>query len=337
MQNAAIIRESFAPANPHVQLSFGPTLVQRPNRTPEQEAGNRDFLAAAGRVVFKRTEATLHAVWMAISYYASLGDDRVCFAKIEHIGDKARCSNRTVQRQLARLVERGLLTTDNRKGGHISTRWRVSLPADVAPGVTPCHPRGDIVSPDIRDLRRDLVKRNPDAVATKASPPPNDDRKQHQQPNFQYGQQGRTNTRYEGLIAVCAARSRKLGRPFDEAKTRKRLTVHDLQQLADEIQHQLEIVDADSDTRRTREAEQAIEQAQALEAEQAQARKQAAADRDAAKKEADEKAVADEPQIAQHVAGMREVVRQARKRHRSLTSGRQRPGRKASQVTNAKS
>ena len=74
----------------------------------------------------------------------------------------------------------------------------------------------------------------------------------------------------KGWYQSAAAKSRELGRPFDESDARQRLTVHDLQRLADEIQHEIAIVDADSDTRRMKEDEQVTENAQALADEQAQ-------------------------------------------------------------------
>ena len=109
--------------------------------------------------------------------------------------------------------------------------------------------------------------KGPDVAATEA-PPPNDARQrkqqQQQQPDYRYEERERNDTRYEGLVSICAAKSRELGRPFDESDARQRLTVHDLQRLADEIQHEIAIVDADSDTRRMKEDEQATENAQAL-------------------------------------------------------------------------
>ena len=55
----------------------------------------------------------------------------------------------------------------------------------------------------------------------------------------------RNKERIEGLIAACAARARKLGRPYDEADERQRLAageidVDHLQELADELQQEID-------------------------------------------------------------------------------------------------
>lgn len=128
-------------------------LVPKPKRTPEQDEDNRDFLACAGRVEFGRQEATLQDIWMAFAYYASLGDERTCYASLENIGCRARRSDRTVRRAIPSLMARGLIlqaSADvlpdiprcaNRKGGRHSVMWSVVLPADVRAGRTPCPPK----------------------------------------------------------------------------------------------------------------------------------------------------------------------------------------------------
>ena len=185
----------------------------------------------------------------------------------------------------------------------------------VTPGV-------NVASPRSNQLEVTSTK-GPDVAATEA-PPPNDARQrkqqQQQQPDYRYEERERNDTRYEGLVSICAAKSRELGRPFDESDARQRLTVHDLQRLADEIQHEIAIVDADSDTRRMKEDEQATENAQALADEQAQARKKAAADEQVAIKARDAKEEADRPLIKQHFADMREIARRAKKKYPAVKS-----------------
>ena len=162
------------------------------------------------------------------------------------------------------------------------------------------------------------------AAAVIRTPPPNDDHQQQQQPNYRYEERGRNDTRYEGLVSVCAAKSRELGRPFDESDARQRLTVDDLQQLADEIQHEIAIVDEDSATRRMKDSEQVDEQAKAIADEKAQARKQAAADEQAAIKAWDAKKKAELPLIKKHMADMREIAHRAKKKYPAVKSDRYR-------------
>ena len=49
-------------------------------------------MAAAGRVEFGRYESTLERVWMAICFYASLSDDRVCCARVDKVALRAKRS-----------------------------------------------------------------------------------------------------------------------------------------------------------------------------------------------------------------------------------------------------
>ena len=135
-------------------LPPGPThIAARSNRTPEQVESNRVFMAAAGRVEFGRHENTRRAVFMAFAYFGSFGPERVCYATVEHVAERAKVSARTVQRHSPALVSRALISAPTRAGGHVPTVWKilVSEPAPIERGLTLCRPRGDSVSPNIRD------------------------------------------------------------------------------------------------------------------------------------------------------------------------------------------
>ena len=161
--------------DPQAPLPTGLTLVASrstpPPRTSAEVESNRAFLAAAGRVEFGRYEATLRDIWMAFAYFASLSDARECYGTGEHIAEKARRSGRTVRRHVPALIDRGLIQSDNRKGGHDPSKWKVVLPADVGVGLTSVSPavrggqdvragrtqrpgRPDTTSDDIRDREK---------------------------------------------------------------------------------------------------------------------------------------------------------------------------------------
>ena len=139
------------------ELPTGPTHVAA-RRTTDQLASARLFIAAAGRVTFDRGRATLKAVWMSVAYYASLGagPERVCFAKVETLANRALVSERTVQYHLATLAGHGLIQTAHRTGGHAPNHWDVS---EVSPSVLGCkdcragvqglRPRGARVAADV--------------------------------------------------------------------------------------------------------------------------------------------------------------------------------------------
>ena len=106
------------------ELPSGPTHVAA-RRTADQLASASKFLAAAGRVKFDTGLCTLRGVWMAVAYYASLGDGRVCFASLQTIGDRALVSRRTVRYHLVTLAGHGLIHADHRKGGPAPTTWSI--------------------------------------------------------------------------------------------------------------------------------------------------------------------------------------------------------------------
>ena len=117
-------------------LPAGPTHVAA-RRTTDQLTSARLFIAAAGRVKFDRGRATLKAVWMSVAYYASLGSgpERVCYAQVKTLADRALVSERTIQYHLGSLAELGLIQAGHRTGGHTPTHWNVS---EVSPSVLGC-------------------------------------------------------------------------------------------------------------------------------------------------------------------------------------------------------
>ena len=139
------------------ELPAGPTHVAA-RRSKDQLASARKFIAAAGRVKFDRGRATLKAVWMTVAYYASLGagPERVCFAQVKTLADRALVSERSVQYHLATLAAFGLIQADHRTGGHAPTHWSISAfsPSVLGckgctPGVQGLHPRGAKVAPEV--------------------------------------------------------------------------------------------------------------------------------------------------------------------------------------------
>ena len=157
----------------HHQASTGPThIAARSTRTPEQVESNRAFMAAAGRVKFGRFAATERAVFMAFAYFASLGNERICYAAVERnndddddrpagggIAERAKVSGRTVRRHIPAIIDRGLIDTENRVGGRLTTVWKVILPDEAdnvdrnLRGRTLCPARADTMSDEIRDQR----------------------------------------------------------------------------------------------------------------------------------------------------------------------------------------
>ena len=113
----SVTSPQIADSEPQGTLPVGPTGVvhrgagpiPRSTRTPEQVESNRAFMAAAGRVKFGRYEATQRGVWIACAYFASVGVERICYATVEHISERAKVSARTVQRHIPALIERGLI------------------------------------------------------------------------------------------------------------------------------------------------------------------------------------------------------------------------------------
>ena len=81
-------------------------------------------------------------MWIAFAYFASLGLERICYATVEHIAERAKVSGRTVQRNILALAHRDLLYAETRVGGHTPTVWKVLIREEApgGPGVTACHP-----------------------------------------------------------------------------------------------------------------------------------------------------------------------------------------------------
>ena len=294
------------------QLTFGPSeaVKQKPTIARLRDAMNDFNIRGTRRLV----------AYELLTYWQPGGD---VFPSVQTIADGLGLTPRVVQRHLARLERKGLWVRIARVNS--TNLYELKLPGRVTVatggGERSVTPGVNVASPISNQLEVTSTK-GPDVAATEA-PPPNDARQrkqQQQQPDYRYEERERNDTRYEGLVSICAAKSRELGRPFDESDARQRLTVHDLQRLADEIQHEIAIVDADSDTRRMKEDEQVTENAQALADEQAQARKKAAADEQAAIKARDAKEEAELPLIKKHMADMREIARRAKKKYPAVKS-----------------
>ena len=137
-----------------VELPTGPTHVAaRATRTPKQVESNRAFLAAAGRVEFGRHENTRRAVFMAFAYHASFGPERVCYATVEHVADGPRCQLAPFNGTAPHSSAANSSTPRPERAGTCRTVWKilVSEPAPIERGPTLCRPRGDSVSPNIRD------------------------------------------------------------------------------------------------------------------------------------------------------------------------------------------
>ena len=113
-------------------------------------------MAAAGRVPFGRHEATLRDIWMAHAFFASLGDERECFATAEHLAEQSRRCASTVRTHQRTLIARSLIETDNRKGGRKATCWRVVLPADCRPGQQQSSPRATATVAERRDRKEEI-------------------------------------------------------------------------------------------------------------------------------------------------------------------------------------
>ena len=303
------------------QLTFGPSeaVKQKPTIARLRDALDDFNIRGTRRLV----------AYELLTYWQPGG---TVFPSIATLADGLGLKARRAQHHLAGLHRTGLWIRLERTGQ--TNIYDLRLPGRSARGGGVVRNRGGVSSgtgggvssgtPISNQLEVTSTK-GPDVAVTEA-PPPNDSRqrKQQQQPDYRYEERERNDTRYEGLVSICAAKSRELGRPFDESDARQRLTVHDLQRMADEIQYEIAIVDADSDTRRMKEDEQATENAQAIADEQAQARKQAAADEQAAIKARDAKEEADRPLIKQHFADMREIARRAKKKHLAMKSDRYR-------------
>ena len=292
------------------QLTFGPSeaVKQKPTIARLRDAMNDFNIRGTRRLV----------AYELLTYWQPGGD---VFPSVQTIADGLGLTPRVVQRHLARLERKGLWVRIARVNS--TNLYELKLPGRVTVatggGERSVTPGVNVASPISNQLEVTSTK-GPDVAATEA-PPPNDARqRKQQQPDYRYEERERNDTRYEGLVSICAAKSRELGRPFDESDARQRLTVHDLQRLADEIQHEIAIVDADSDTRRMKEDEQVTENAQALADEQAQARKKAAADEQAAIKARDAKEEAELPLIKKHMADMREIARRAKKKYPAVKS-----------------
>ena len=130
------------------ELPAGPTHVAA-RRSKDQLASARKFLAAAGRVKFDRGRATLKAVWMAVAYYASLaaGPERVCFAQVKTLANRALVSERTTQRHLAHA--RRSRPDSGRPSGGRTRADKVEYPGGfaVCSRVPGCQGRGAKMSP----------------------------------------------------------------------------------------------------------------------------------------------------------------------------------------------
>ena len=196
------------------------------------------------------------AVALALSEFVTLASF-AAYPKQKLIGRMVHATRARVSNALQRLETKGVLTIDRNRShcryvflatwrGLFKTVPRCAGKAHLdVPGkhisntkvsdLTPIQSRfslGESVSePYVLEPVRTIAAA--DVLPAAASRP--DDGQQ---------QQRRIDGRIEGLIGACAARARTLGRRYDEAEDRERLTageidVDDLQRLADELQQEI--------------------------------------------------------------------------------------------------
>ena len=152
-----------------------------------------------------------------LTYWQPGGD---VFPSVQTIADGLGLTPRVVQRHLAKIWSRkGLWVRIARVNS--TNLYELKLPGRVTVatggGERSVTPGVNVASPISNQLEVTSTK-GPDVAVTEA-PPPNDarQRKQQQQPDYRYEERERNDTRYEGLVSICAAKSRELGRPFDES------------------------------------------------------------------------------------------------------------------------
>ena len=215
------------------QLTFGPSeaVKQRPTIARLRDAMDTFNIRGKCRLV----------AYELLTYWEPGGQ---VFPLVKTLAAGLGKSERVVQRQLDRLERVGLWVRVGpapvgRPGRHPSL-YELRLPkgltgdTHVTPRVTPTSPRSN--------QREVISTANTAAAAVLPTAVPKSDTGQQQQ---QRKIERRNKERIEGLIGACAVRARILGRRYDEAEDRERLTageidVDDLQRLADELQQEID-------------------------------------------------------------------------------------------------
>ena len=118
-----------------LSLPTGPVGLVRPRR----ERTDEDKAWYSKQLAVKHSKHWDKVVYEKVAYYASLNPEREAYPSVARVAREVLCSDRTVRYALRRLEASGLIACISKKGGRLTSRYRVG--ADCSPGLQGVQPR----------------------------------------------------------------------------------------------------------------------------------------------------------------------------------------------------
>ena len=152
-------------------LGLGPT--GRVHRTTLPD--NRALWESVNAVEFSSRGSSRREVYRAVAYFASLTDERVCFASVSNLAKRASLGTTATRSQLRALERDGFIETEGgRSGGRSGTRYRLSTQRVSVPNptLTVAQPNADRwVNPTLT-VAEEVIKEGTEEVQAAAAAVP---------------------------------------------------------------------------------------------------------------------------------------------------------------------
>ena len=212
-----------------LSLPTGPVGLVRPRR----ERTDEDKAWYSKQLAVKHSKHWDKVVYEKVAYYASLNPEREAYPSVARVAREVLCSDRTVRYALRRLEASGLIACISKKGGRLTSRYRVG--ADCSPGLQGVQPRAARGAAEvIREGKRVSKTRSSLSAVSKSLDPvkpegpqeqevlptglfPSKKKKQEEAPLTEAQEPAFQNSKQVGMLCSVA---RKLGREVSEYEQR---------------------------------------------------------------------------------------------------------------------
>ena len=176
-ENSAQFSPKIQSPDPQRTLGLGPTGVIHKPKIPD----NKAFWESVNAVEFSSRGSSRRDVYRSVAWHVSLTDERVCFASVGTIAERAGLKATATRSQLRALERDGYIEVEGgRGGGRSSTRYRLTDKrlSTLSPTLSVAHPNAQRCPPQrsalpkkvIEEVLKKYKQQRPPIVRTNSQP-----------------------------------------------------------------------------------------------------------------------------------------------------------------------